>query len=147
MKKQQSGFTLIELMIVVAIIGILASIALPAYQDYIAKSQAVESAVLLGAARVAVEDEVSVNGAFPSTSADFVALGSNLAGTNGAVAWTSATNDGGVITYKFNTSVNKNIQNKEVTFTREAVTGKWTCGSTGTNKLTQKFMPKGCTTS
>jgi len=55
MKKLQQGFTLIELMIVVAIIGILAAIAVPAYQDYTIKSRVSEGASLAGAARTAVD--------------------------------------------------------------------------------------------
>jgi type IV pilus assembly protein PilA len=55
MKKLQQGFTLIELMIVVAIIGILAAIAVPAYQDYTIKSRVGEAASLAGAARTAVD--------------------------------------------------------------------------------------------
>ncbi len=55
MKKLQQGFTLIELMIVVAIIGILAAIAVPAYQDYTIRSRVGEGASLAGAARTAVD--------------------------------------------------------------------------------------------
>lgn len=56
MKKQQSGFTLIELMIVVAIIGILAAIALPAYQDYTTRSKVTEGLVLASSAKVSVAE-------------------------------------------------------------------------------------------
>ena len=56
MKKQQSGFTLIELMIVVAIIGILAAIALPAYQDYTTRAKVTEGLVLASSAKVAVAE-------------------------------------------------------------------------------------------
>jgi type IV pilus assembly protein PilA len=55
MKKLQQGFTLIELMIVVAIIGILAAIAVPAYQDYTIRSKVSEGASMAGAARTAID--------------------------------------------------------------------------------------------
>ena len=64
--KKQSGFTLIELMIVVAIIAILAAIALPAYQDYVARSQVSEAASLASGARTAVAEQYANVGSFTS---------------------------------------------------------------------------------
>ena len=66
MKKMQKGFTLIELMIVVAIIAILAAIALPAYQDYVARSQVSEAASLASGARTAVAEQYANVGSFAS---------------------------------------------------------------------------------
>ncbi len=67
--RRQSGFTLIELMIVVAIIAILAAIAIPAYQDYVIRAQVSEGLVLAGGAKAAVWDFSSNTGRFPSTNA------------------------------------------------------------------------------
>jgi type IV pilus assembly protein PilA len=66
MKSIQKGFTLIELMIVVAIIGILAAIAIPAYQDYTIRAQVTEGLNMAGAAKAAVSESYSANGAWPA---------------------------------------------------------------------------------
>src|SRR5512147_955029 len=67
MTKLQKGFTLIELMIVVAIIGILAAIAIPAYQDYTIRAQVTEGLNLAGAAKAAVAESFSNSGVAPAT--------------------------------------------------------------------------------
>ncbi len=69
MKKVQQGFTLIELMIVVAIIGILAAVAIPAYQDYTIRAKVTEGLGLAGAAKVAVAETYSSKGVAPSINA------------------------------------------------------------------------------
>ena len=72
MKNQmQKGFTLIELMIVVAIIGILAAIAIPQYQDYVARAQASEACTLLGGLKTPIAEYFATNGTVP----DLVAAG------------------------------------------------------------------------
>ena len=69
MRKQiQKGFTLIELMIVVAIIGILAAIAIPAYQNYTIRAQVTEGLTLAGAWKASIAEYYANNGAFPTCS-------------------------------------------------------------------------------
>ena len=68
MKKLQKGFTLLELMIVVAIVGILAAIAIPAYKDYIARSKVSECAATIGACKTSVTEFYNSKNAFPATA-------------------------------------------------------------------------------
>ncbi|MGR9090105.1 MAG: pilin [Gammaproteobacteria bacterium] len=69
MKKVQQGFTLIELMIVVAIIGILAAVAIPAYQDYTIRAQVTEGLSLASAGKTAVSEFFATNGRLPASNA------------------------------------------------------------------------------
>ena len=69
--KQQKGFTLIELMIVIAIIGILAAIAIPAYQDYTIRSKVAEGLNLSGAAKLAVAETFDSEGKFMTAQASY----------------------------------------------------------------------------
>ncbi|MBE0369374.1 pilin [Pseudoalteromonas aurantia] len=141
-KQHQGGFTLIELMIVVAIIGILAAVALPQYQDYIAKSQAAESVALAGSAKTAIAEYHQINGSYPTAST--VPALSELAatGTYGALA----ANASGVLVVTMNASgVASAIAGKVFTFTPDTSgnTFRWTC----TNNLgtgNEDLAPQNC---
>jgi type IV pilus assembly protein PilA len=98
MKRLQQGFTLIELMIVVAIVGILAAIALPAYQDYVVRSKMSEAEAAIAACKTSVAEYLSTRNAIP---ADIAAAGCSAVDTK-YVLGTAATVDpaSAAITYQ-----------------------------------------------
>ncbi|HGL9171030.1 TPA: pilin, partial [Neisseria gonorrhoeae] len=128
MNTLQKGFTLIELMIVIAIVGILAAVALPAYQDYTARAQVSEAILLAEGQKSAVTEYYLNHGEWPkdNTSAG-VASASDIKGKY--VKSVTVTN--GVVTAEMNSSnVNKEIQGKKLSLwaRREDGSVKWFCG-------------------
>lgn len=140
MKALQKGFTLIELMIVVAIIGILAAIALPAYQDYTAKAQASEAFVLLDGLKVPML-EAFVQSATWSLPVGAVTNGKYV---NSVVATPISTTGGSLVATYVATGANAKVNAKIVTFTYDntvgAANGGWSCTTT----LATEIKPKSC---
>ena len=99
--KLQKGFTLIELMIVIAIIGILAAIAIPAYQDYTIRSKVSEGLNLAGAAKLAVSETYDSKGAFAAASNNSYGLPSAGSIAGNYVASVGVTNTEGQITITY----------------------------------------------
>ncbi len=147
MKTFQKGFTLIELMIVVAIIAILAAIAIPAYQDYVIRSQVSEGLSLADGSKTAIAEFYSNNGRFPTNngSAGVAASGSITGNYVSGVAITS-----GLITvtyssaspYKANTKINSDTIVLSAT-TNQGST-QFRCKAGSSNPVPSKYLPSAC---
>lgn len=132
MKKVQQGFTLIELMIVVAIIGILAAIAIPAYQDYTIRSQVSEGLSLAAAAKTAISESYLNTGTAPLTRVE-AGLTLNATDTQGKyVAGLDVV--AGTITITYGNDVNARVLGQTLAispFTSADDSISWVCGGAG----------------
>ena len=138
MKKVQQGFTLIELMIVVAIIGILAAVAIPSYQDYTKRAHVSEGMSLAGSAKLAVAEYHASEGAFPNTNAS-AGMVTSTSITGNAVR-SLAVGNSGVITITYKTKVNSG-DTIILTPTDSDGSVTWSCSS-GT--VASKLRPSNC---
>jgi type IV pilus assembly protein PilA len=154
MKAIQKGFTLIELMIVVAIIGILAAIALPAYQDYTIKAQVSEGPQLSEGLKTAIAEYYAANGAWPAGMSDIGMSGNTVAGSYVG----SITQTGGVITINYGNKANAKITNSTLMISGAVDTNgdiAWVCGAAATpsgftiagaagGSVLPKYLPATC---
>ena len=144
MKKQQ-GFTLIELMIVVAIIGILAAIAIPAYQDYTIRAQVSEGLALSGGAKVAVTEYSQDRGVFPgsNTEAGIAVTETDIAGKYVKSVSVGAS---GVVSVAYGLDAHTVLKDVGIlVMTPNSTVGSvsWVCSST---TIDNKHLPAACRT-
>lgn len=139
-KQMQKGFTLIELMIVVAIIGILAAVALPAYQDYTIRSQATEGMSLASGLKIQVADVFADEGALAgiASGADGIPAAANVVGKYVTGVEVAA----GVITATFGGDANANLAGGTLILTPTSNGGSlsWEC----TSALSDQYLPAAC---
>ncbi len=138
--RKQAGFTLIELMIVVAIIGILAAIAIPAYQDYTKRTHVSEGLSLASAAKAAVAEYYASQGSYPT---DNTAAGLASSDSISGNAVSSVAVSSGKITIAYDTT--KVDSSNELVLSPTVVAGSitWKCGATGTT-VPAKYRPSNC---
>ena len=146
MKSMQKGFTLIELMIVVAIIAILAAIAIPAYQDYVVRTQVTEGLSLADGSKTAVAEFYANKGKFPPSNVSAgVATSTSILGSyvTGVVLTNTATS--GLITVTYGNKANTAISAKTLVLSATTKAGSTQFSCLG-GTVIPKYRPTSCRT-
>ncbi|HEZ6922949.1 TPA: pilin [Neisseria meningitidis] len=159
MNTLQKGFTLIELMIVIAIVGILAAVALPAYQDYTARAQVSEAILLAEGQKSAVTEYYLNHGIWPANNSD-AGVASSASDIKGKYVKSVEVKNGVVTAEMKSSGVNKEIQGKKLSLWAKRQDGsvKWFCGQPVTrtaadevtadsgndDKINTKHLPSTC---
>lgn len=143
MNRVQQGFTLIELMIVIAIVGILAAVALPAYQDYTVRAKMSEAIAKSAEVKTSIAEYFSANAALPAnlTAAGTTVLATNIISTGSYSA--------GLLTMRVNTVVGGSVTasaNSFVLSLQSSTNGvlQWKCKTASANAIASKYLPASC---
>lgn len=145
--KMQKGFTLIELMIVIAIIGILAAIAIPAYQDYTIRTKVSEGLSLAGVAKIAVSETYNATGSYPTIDPAHASYGlptaSEISGTY--VSTITAAASTGIISIEFKMIAAGKVNGGDTVLLspNSSLNGalQWNCNG---NDVPAKYVPSEC---
>ena len=142
MKRVQQGFTLIELMIVVAIIGILAAIALPAYQDYTVRARVSELILAVSAGKTPVAEFYQIKNALPNVGS--VQIDTQTSKYVRSVRWTGTAIEGQASNEMGNAAAN----GMQIPMTPSTQAGSavlnWACGPSATSPMPKKYLPASC---
>ncbi|HEZ5538467.1 TPA: pilin [Neisseria meningitidis] len=161
MNTLQKGFTLIELMIVIAIVGILAAVALPAYQDYTARAQVSEAILLAEGQKSAVTEYYLNHGEWPANNSS-AGVATSASDIKGKYVQSVEVKNGVVTATMLSSNVNNEIKGKKLSLWAKRQDGsvKWFCGQpvkrddtatdddvtadSGTDKIDTKHLPSTC---
>ncbi len=138
----QKGFTLIELMIVIAIVGILAAVALPAYQDYTIRAKISEPLALMGEAKTSIAEYFIANGVMPA-NATVAGIRTNI-GTDLVKSMAFA---GNIITVTVQAIGGDTATNNAFVFSLKSTASgspEWKCKTAATNGIQVKYLPATC---
>lgn len=143
MTRKQQGFTLIELMIVVAIIGILAAVAIPAYTDYLKRSKVTEGINLLAGAKTPVTEYISSKGTVPEDVDTFTNSITDKTGGN----YTTNMMMAGGVTSDYTITIG--FKEEDATLSPYVLAlqyknGEWLCDSEAGTTLPGKYLPSSC---